>query len=125
MKLHTLAAAIAATLALCGTAQAQSTSDSTSGTSTGTMSSDVNGSSTMPAEVVAPGTLGTPSATTTSTSGTSSAAGMPHYTTETVIPTRNEVKVEAASMVRAGTIPHGELSTAYQDKGAQIGSTPF
>ncbi|MED5617850.1 hypothetical protein [Ideonella sp. BN130291] len=121
MKLHTLAAAVAATLALCGAAQAQSTS----GTSTGTMSSDVNGSSTMPAEVVAPGTLGTPSSSATSTSGTSSASGLPHHTTETMIPTRNEVKVEAASMVRAGTIPRGELSTAYQDKGAQLGSTPF
>jgi hypothetical protein len=123
MKVHAIAAAIAATFALCGAAQAQSTSSGSSGT--GTMSSDVNGSSTMPAEVVAPDTLGTSGASATSTSGTSSATGLPHNTTETVIPTRNEVKAETSSMVRAGTIPRGELSTAFQDKGAELGSTPF
>jgi hypothetical protein len=117
MKIHAVSAALAAvTLALAGTAQAQSSSTTPdSGVlPAGTMSNDTNGSTTMPAEIV-PGSVGS--------SGTSSASVQ--AVPDTRIPTRNEVRVEAASMVRAGLIPHGELSTAYQDKGAQIGSTPY
>jgi hypothetical protein len=120
MKIHAVSAALVAALALAGTAHAQSSSTTPdSGSSTapaGTMSNDVNGSTTMPAEVV-PGSV--------NASGTSSAQDTVRYVPDTRIPMRSEVKAEAASMARSGLIPHGELSTAYQDKGAQLGSTPY
>ena len=121
MKMSIAAAAAVTTLALCGVAQAQST---TSGdTPAGTMNSDPASSTTMPAEIVPPRmtddtTTGTPA---TSNSETTSAAP----STNTYIPTREEVKAETRSMVRSGSIPHGEQSTAHQNRGAQIGSPPF
>lgn len=117
MKTHAPLAALAAALALAGTAYAQADTGSPAGArTTGTMSSDTNGSTTMPAEIV-PGSVGS--------SGTASAQGTLYHTPELRMPTRGEVKGEAASMTRAGSIPRGELSTAFQDKGAQLGSTPF
>jgi len=118
MKTHAIPAALVA-LALAGGAWAQSSSttpDTGSTSSSGTISNDTNGSTTMPAEVV-PGSV--------NASGTSSAQDTVRYVPDTRIPTRSEVRAEAASMARSGLIPHGELSTAYQDKGAQLGSTPY
>ena len=112
---------LAAALALCGTVQAQSSNS-------GGTASDPENSATMPAEVVPPAAgsdtdNGMSNSSSTSSSGTSSAttSASPDY----AMPTRAEVRAETKAMMRAGTIPHGELSTAYQDKGAQIGSTPF
>lgn len=118
MKIHAVSTALVAAFALAGGAYAQSSSTTPdSGTApSGTISNDTNGSTTMPAEVV-PGSV--------NASGTSSAQDTVRYVPDSRIPTRGEVKAEAASMARSGLIPHGELSTAYQDKGAQLGSTPY
>ncbi len=113
-------AVLLAALSVCGAAAAQSTTNGTSDPNTGTTHFDTSGSATLPADLVPPAMTGP-----TSTSGTSAASGTPRYSADFHIPTRNEVRAEAAAMVRAGTIPRGELSTAFQDKGAQLGSTPF
>lgn len=119
-KIPAVSLALAAALALAGGAQAQSSSttpDNGAATeSSGTLGNDTNGSTTMPAEVV-PGSV--------NASGTSAAQGTVQYVPDERIPTRAEVRAEAASMARDGSIPHGELSTAHQDKGAQLGSTPY
>jgi hypothetical protein len=121
-KIHTAAAALVAAFALAGGAFAQTAPDASAGTpDEGAMSNDTNGSTTMPAEVV-PGSVG---ASGTSSAMPAESTARPSYVMDQRIPTRNEVKVEAASMARAGMIPHGELSTAFQDRGAQLGSTPY
>ncbi len=117
MKTSARLAALAAALTLAGAVSAQgNTSPATDAPNPGTMSTDTNGSTTMPAEIV-PGSVGS--------SGTSHRGGTLYYTPELRMPTRGEVKAEAASMTRAGTIARGELSTAFQDKGAQLGSNPY
>jgi len=116
MTIHRIPMALVAVLALAGAAQAQQSTAPAGRGDPGTMSSDTNGSTTMPADIV-PGSVGA--------SGTSSRDGTPYYTPELRMPTRDEVKAEAASMTRAGTIARGELSTAFQDRGAQLGSTPY
>jgi len=115
-KIRVFSTALTMALAMCGMAHAQNAG--TTSPDSGTMSSDTNGSTTMPADLV-------PSSSV-STSGTSSSvsADTNAYSQQRA-PTRSEVKAETAALVRSGMIPHGELSTAFQDKGAQIGSTPF
>lgn len=119
-KTPVLAAALVATFALCG-AHAQSSTGGTD-SATGVNGTGHAGDASMPAEIVPP-----TSADVVSGSGTSSAqpAAVYHYSPEYRMPTRQEVKNETQAMVRSGLIPHGEASTAFQDRGAQVGSTPF
>jgi len=122
-KIHTVAATFAAAFALASGACAQTSSGATPPSDDkGAIGTDTSGSRAMPAEVVPDSVRGP--GTSTSTSGTESSAA-PSYTINQRIPTRAEVRAEAASMSRAGMIPRGELSTAFQDRGAQIGSTPY
>jgi hypothetical protein len=123
-KILTMAATFAAALALAGGAWAQASSgDTPPSGDKGAIGTDANGSRAMPAEVVPDSMMGA-TGTSTSSSGTESSAA-PSYTIDQRIPTRAEVRAEAASMSRSGMIPRGELSTAFQDRGAQIGSTPY
>jgi len=118
MKIHTLAAVATAILALAGTAQAQSSSGSSGGQTTVAPPEESN-KSTLPPDQIPDGH----SLTIVNTSGTGDVS-VTTVSTER-IPTRAEVRAETKAMARSGTIPHGELSNAHQDKGGEMGATPF
>lgn len=120
MKIHTFAAVATAVLALAGTAHAQSASGSSSGgqNSVGAPPEESN-KSTLPPDQIPDGH----SLTIVNTSGTGD-VNVTTISTER-IPTRAEVRAETRAMARSGSIPHGELSNAHQDKGGEIGATPF
>jgi hypothetical protein len=126
MKTSSLAALVVALG--CGGALAQAPHGDTD-TGTGANGTGHSGDASMPAEIVPPTATDTPTMGSVGGSGTASdsaaapavATGTPSYQ----MPTRAEVRAETAPLVRSGLIPHGELSSAFQDKGGQVGATPF
>jgi hypothetical protein len=134
MKLNLIAAAAAATtLAFAGASFAQSTSGSTSAPgSTGATSSQYdqqtphpdnrhqdNGSGTTMTPDNSGSTVSTPPSSMpaevvpSSPYGSSNTSATPTYTysTDSVMPTRSEVKSEAAAAVRSGSVAHGDSPT--------------
>jgi hypothetical protein len=108
--------------ALAGAAFAQYSAPNAGAAANGQLSTDVNGSTTMPAEIVLPtvNTSGTSSTTIVTVSPPTAVV----YGYDMRIPTRQEVASDARTMVHAGVQATGESPNYPQQVQRAMGTLP-